>query len=125
MEDILDIYERPYNAQIPVVCMDEKPYQLLGEVRDPLPMRPGDDLKTDSEYKRGGTCSIFVFTEPLAGIRHVSAREHRAAKDWAEEVRYLTETMYPDAPKIISIPMRLPLCIRLILHRRPVELRRS
>lgn len=103
MEDILDIYERPYNAQIPVVCMDEKPYQLLGEVRDPLPMRPGDDLKTDSEYKRGGTCSIFVFTEPLAGIRHVSAREHRTAKDWAEEVRYLTETMYPDAPKIILV----------------------
>lgn len=103
MEDILDIYERPYNAKLPVVCMDEKPYQLLGEVRGPLPMRPGNDLKIDSEYKRNGTCSIFVFTEPLAGLRHVSAREHRTAKDWAEEVRYLTDVIYPKIPKIILV----------------------
>ena len=103
MEDILDIYERPYNEHLPVVCMDEKPYQLLGEVRGPLSMRPGDNLKIDSEYKRNGTCSIFVFTEPLAGLRHVSAREHRAAKDWAEEVRYLTDVMYPEVPKIILV----------------------
>ena len=103
MEDILDIYERPYDAKLPVVCMNENPYQLLGEVRDPLPIRPGDDLKVDSEYERNGTCSIFVFTGPLAGLRHVSAREHRTARDWAEEVRYLTDIMYPDTPKIILV----------------------
>jgi hypothetical protein len=58
MEDVLDVYERPYDKTMPVVCMDEKPYQLLGEVREPLPIRPGDDQKTDSEYVRNGTCSV-------------------------------------------------------------------
>ena len=71
MEDILDVYERPYNPDCPVVCMDEKPYQLLGDVRDPLPMRPGDDAIIDSEYQRNGTCSIFAFVEPLGGKHHV------------------------------------------------------
>lgn len=77
MADILDIYEMPYNPEVPVVCMDEKPYQLLGETRESLPMRPGDTQKTDSEYVRKGLCSIFVFVEPLGGVRHVSVREHR------------------------------------------------
>ncbi|NBH72531.1 hypothetical protein D3Z51_10965 [Clostridiaceae bacterium] len=87
MEDILDIYETPYHPAVPVVCMDEKPYQLLGEVREPLPMRPGDTQKVDSEYIRNGTCSIFTFVEPLGGIRHVSVRAHRTAIDWADEIR--------------------------------------
>lgn len=103
MEDVLDVYELPYNAEYPVVCMDEKPYQLLGEVREPLPMRPGDDQKTDYEYKREGTCSIFVFTEPLGGVRHVSTREHRTAVDWAQEIKYLADTMYPNAKKILLV----------------------
>ena len=84
MEDILDIYEMPYDPVVPVVCMDGKPYQLLGEAREPLPMRSGDTQKVDSEYIRNGTCSIFVFVEPLGGVRHVSVREHRTAVDWAE-----------------------------------------
>ena len=83
--------------------MDEKPYQLLGEARGALPMRPGDLQKIDSEYKRNGTASIFVFIEPLGGIRHVSVREHRTAKDWAEEIRYLTDVTYPDKEKIILV----------------------
>ena len=87
MEDILDICEMSYAPAIPV--MDEKPYQLFGEAREPLPMRPGDTKKVDSEYVRNGTCSIFVFVEPLGGVRHVSVREHRTAIDWAEEIRYL------------------------------------
>lgn len=103
MEDILDIYELPYNADIPVICMDEKPYQLLGDSRESLPVRPGDIQKTDSEYIRKGTSSIFVFTEVLAGWRHVSAREHRAALDWAEEICYLLEECYPDKEKIILV----------------------
>jgi hypothetical protein len=103
MEDILDIYELPYNKVRPVVCMDEKPCQLLGESRESLPMRCGDDCKIDSEYVRNGTCSIFVFTEPLGGIRHVSIREHRTAGDWAEEIKYLSDIMYPDAEKIVLI----------------------
>ena len=67
MEDILDIYGMPYNPAVPVVCMDEKPYQLLGEVRELLPMHPGDTQKIDSKYFQNGTCSIFVFIEPLGG----------------------------------------------------------
>ena len=103
MEDVLDVYERPYDITQPVVCMDEKPYQLLGDAREPLPMRPGDDQKVDSEYVREGTCSIFVFTEPLGGTRHVSVREHRTSIDWAEEIKYLADVMYPDAEKIVLV----------------------
>ena len=103
MEDILDVYERPYDPAKPMVCMDEKPYQLLGEAREPLPMKPGSDQKIDSEYVRNGTCSIFVFTEPLGGRRHVSVREHRTATDWAEEIKYLSDVMYPEAEKIVLV----------------------
>ncbi len=103
MEDILDVYELPYNPARPVVCMDEKPYQLLGDVREPLPMRPGDDQKTDSEYKRNGTCSIFAFVEPLGGKRHVSVHEHRTAIDWAQEIKYLSDVMFPNAEKIVIV----------------------
>ena len=103
MEDVLDIYEMTYNPALPVVCMDEKPYQLLGEIREPLPMRPGDTQKTDFEYIRNGTCSIFVFNEPLGGIRHVSVREHRTAVDWAEEIKYLVDVSYPECSRIILV----------------------
>ncbi len=80
MEDILDVYELPYN-----------------------PMRLGDDRKVDSEYIRNGTCSIFAFIEPLVGRPHVSVREHRTATDWAEEIKYLVDVMYPDVEKIILV----------------------
>jgi len=103
MEDILDIYERPYNQELPVVCMDEKPYQLLGSTREELPMRPGDTQKEDYEYTRNGTVSIFVFTEPLAGCRHVSVREHRTAIDWAEETKYLLDECYPNHDRILLV----------------------
>ncbi len=103
MEDILDVYELPYEEKRPVVCMDEKPYQLLGDAREHLPMIPGSDRKTDSEYVRSGTVSIFAFVEPLGGMHHVSVREHRTAVDWAEEIKYLVDVMYPDAEKIILV----------------------
>ena len=103
MEDILDVYELPYNPLRPVVCMDEKPYQLLGDVRESWAMRPGDTEKVDFEYTRNGTCSIFAFIEPLGGRHHTSVRKHRTAKDWAEEIRYLVDDMYPEAEKIILI----------------------
>ena len=103
MEDVLDVYEMPYNPSIPVVCMDEKPYQLLGEARESWAMRPGDNKKVDSEYVREGTCSIFAFIEPLGGRHHVSVREHRTAVDWAEEIKYLVDVMYPNAERIILV----------------------
>lgn len=103
MEDILDVYELPYNSLRPVVCMDEKPYQLLDGAREPLPMRPGDNQKIDSEYIRNGTCSIFAFIEPLGGRHHTSVHEHRTAIDWANEIKYLSDVMYPDVEKIILV----------------------
>lgn len=103
MEDILHIYSLPYNKNLPVVCMDEKPYQLLGEAREPLEIKPGDVKKLDSEYIRCGTCSIFVFTETLADYRHVSVRRQRTRQDWAEEIRYLLTEIYPEHEKIILV----------------------
>lgn len=103
MEDVLDVYELPHDPFRPVVCMDEKPYQLLGEARESWAMRPGDDKKADAEYIRNGTCSIFAFIEPPGGRHHVSVREHRTAVDWAEEIKYLMDEMYPDAEKIILV----------------------
>lgn len=100
MEDIWDLYELPYDPEIPVVCMDEKPYQMLGDHLEPLPMRPGDIQKTDSEYIRNGSCSIFIFVEPLSGWRYAHVREHRTAVDWALEVKYLLTECYPDRERI-------------------------
>ena len=103
MEDILDVYEMPYNPEYPVVCMDEKPYQLLGDSRQPLPMRQGEDSIIDYEYVRNGTCSIFAFSEPLKGVRHVSVCEQRTAIDWALEIQYLVDVHYPEVNKIILV----------------------
>ena len=103
MEDVIDVYELPYDPMYPVVCMDEKPYQLLDDVRQPLSVRPGDNQKTDSEYKKNGTCSIFAFVEPLGGRHHASVHEHRTAIDWAMEIKYLSDEMFPDAKKIILV----------------------
>jgi hypothetical protein len=103
MEDVLDVYARPWDPKRPVVCMDEKPYQLLDHARDPVPAIPGHDLKEDSEYVRQGTCSIFVWVEPLAGHRHVDAREHRTRVDWAEELDRLLSVDYPHADKVVLV----------------------
>ena len=103
MEDVLEVYHRPYDPQMPVVCMDEKPYQLLGHARDPIPARPGQDLKEDSEYVRHGTCSIFVWAEPLAGRRRVDARPRRTRIDWAVEVDELLTVDYPDADRVVLV----------------------
>lgn len=100
MEDILDLYCQPYDEDYPVVCMDEKPYQLLDEVRDPIPMRPGKPRRIDAEYIRNGTCSIFVYSEPLRGWKFAHARQRRTKVDWAMEIRWLLEERYPHAKKI-------------------------
>ena len=100
MEDILDLYCLPYDEKCPVICMDEKPYQLLDEVRKPIEMAPGRVRKVDAEYIRCGTCSIFVFTEPLTGWCYTKAQERRTAIDWAYEIRELLTVHFPNAPKI-------------------------
>lgn len=100
MEDVLEVYALPYDEKIPLICMDEKPYQLLGEKLEPLPMGPGSPQKQDYEYIRNGVCSIFVFTEPLAGWRHVCAKEQRTKVDWAYQIKELLEVHYPMAEKV-------------------------
>ena len=103
MEDVLEVYHRPHDPAAPVVCMDEKPYQLLGHVRDPVPAGPGHDLKQDPEYVRHGTCSIFVWVEPLAGRRRVNARQRRTRIDWAHEIDQLLSVDYPHAERIVLV----------------------
>ena len=103
MEDVLDVYHRPYDKAVPVVCMDEKPYQLLGHARPPIPATPGHDRKEDSEYVRNGTCSIFVWAEPLAGRRRVDARPQRTRIDWATEVDRLLSVDYPHAQRVVLV----------------------
>jgi len=103
MEDVLDLYKQPYDESRPVICMDEKPYQLLGEVRSPIPMRECSSKRVDNEYKRNGVCSIFMFTEPLSGWRYVHARGRRTKIDWALEIKELLTVHYPNVPKICLV----------------------
>ncbi len=102
MEDVLEVYSRPYDADYPVVCMDEKPLQLLAEARKGHRKSNGTQIQ-DSEYIRKGTCSIFLFTEPLAGYRHAKALEHRTKVDWARQLKWLADEVYLDAKKIIMV----------------------
>jgi hypothetical protein len=103
MEDVLDVYARPRDPAVPVVCMDEKPYQLLGHAREPIPAAPGSDARIDSEYVRRGTSSIFVWVEPLAGRRGVAARAQRTRVDFAHEVDRLLSVQYPDASRVVLV----------------------
>ncbi|WP_237702723.1 IS630 family transposase [Candidatus Protofrankia datiscae] len=103
MEDVLAVYARPHNPGVPVVCMDEKPYQLLAHARDPIPATPGRDRREDSEYVRHGTCSIFCWVEPLAGWRRVQATPRRTRIDWAHHVRRLLTLDYPDAERVVLV----------------------
>lgn len=100
MEDILETYALPYDPAIPMICMDEQPVQLLGEKLQPITMKPGKSRKEDYEYVRNGTCSIFIFTEPLAGWRHIVASKRRTKKDWALRIQELLEVYYPNAKRI-------------------------
>ncbi len=103
MEDILDIYEWEYDADYPVVCMDEQPTQLIKETRTPLPVEPGKLAKYDYEYQRNGTANIFMFTEPLGGWRKASVRAKKTRQDWAHEIKALLEEDYPEAECIILV----------------------
>lgn len=97
MEDVLDLYEEPYDPAYPTVCLDEKPVVLHTQTHSPLPMQPGQVERRDYEYVRQGTADLFVMVEPLAGWRHVAVTERRTRRDFAQCVRYLVEERYPDA----------------------------
>jgi len=101
MEDVLDVYALPHDENCPVICLDEKPYQLLDERRKPIAMKQSKPERYDNEYERMGTCSIFVMCEPLKGWHYAKARERRTALDYAHEIKWLlTESPYKAAPKI-------------------------
>ena len=103
MEDVLEVYHRPYDSRFPVICMDEKPYQLLGEIREPLSMKSGMVKKEDNEYVRKGMCNIFIFTEPLKGRRYLEVSVRRTKKDWAYHVKNVLENEYPTAEKVVFV----------------------
>ncbi|MFK4472566.1 hypothetical protein ABH897_002290 [Paenibacillus sp. RC73] len=96
----MEVYRLPYDASCPVICMDEKPYQLLNDARDPIPMKPAKPERRDAEYVRQGTCSIFIFTEPLAGWRQVDVRPQRTRVEWAQQIQELLDVHYKEVPKI-------------------------
>jgi len=103
MEDVLEVYRRPYDARRPVVCIDETSKQLIGEVRTPVPAAPGQVAHYDSEYVRNGVANLFMICEPLAGRRDVEVTDRRTKKDYAECLRKLSDEMYPDAERIVLV----------------------
>lgn len=103
MEDVLDVYKRLYNPQRPQVCFDERPKQLVGEIRKPIPPVPGKPARYDYEYKRNGVANIFMMFEPLAGKRYVRITQRRTKKDWAESMRQLVDEIYPQAEQIVLV----------------------
>ncbi len=103
MEDVLDVYTRPYDPARPVVCMDETCKQLLRDVQAPLPPAPAQPLRVDYEYERGGVVNLFLFCEPLAARRWVDVREHRTRVDWAHQIKELVDERYPDAERILLV----------------------
>ena len=102
MEQVLDIYEQPYNPKRPVVCFDERPCQLLGDVLVPIPMKPGRVERQDYHYKRLGTCAVLMAVEPLSGYRLAEVTKQKTKKDYAEFMKKLA-ARYPDADKIVLI----------------------
>jgi len=100
MEDVLEVYHLPYDPDYPMVCMDESSKQLIGEVREPIPCRPGQPIRVDDEYIRNGVAEIFMEVEPLAGKRHVMLTESRTRKDWAQQIQQMLDERYPDAIKV-------------------------
>ena len=117
MEDILDVYRRPYDPKYPVVCIDETIKQLIGETRTPLPVCPGAVARHDHVYARNGVASLFLASEPLAGWRQVTVTEHRCRSDWAEFIRSLVEGRYREAERIVLV--------MLTRTRPPASMRRS
>lgn len=103
MEDVLEVYHRPYDPVRPQVCLDEASKQLLAEVREPLPIKPGQPERVDGEYTRHGTASLFMVCEPLAGRRHVFVRAQRKRVDFAAVVKTLCDELYPAAEKIVLV----------------------
>jgi DDE superfamily endonuclease len=103
MEDVLDVYTRPYDPKRPLICMDETNKQLLRDARTPQAGRPGRPARVDYEYEREGVANLFLFCEPLAGRRWVDVTERRTKADWAYQIQELVEVRYPEAEGIVLV----------------------
>jgi hypothetical protein len=102
MEDVLDLYAEPYDPQYPVVCFDESPYQLVSEVRQPLPVAPGHPARYDYEYRWEGTCNLFMCFEPLQGWRHIKVTDRRTTHDFVHCIGDLVDLHFPKVA-VISV----------------------
>jgi hypothetical protein len=131
MEDVLEVYTRPYDPLRPVVCMDETSKQLLRDTRQSLPMEPARVQRVDYEYERGGVANVFMFLEPLAGRRWIDITEHRTKRDWARQIKELVDVRYPQAEKIVLVmdnlkaPTPPPRCMRRSSRRKRSASQRS
>lgn len=103
MEDVLDVYTRPYDPKRPLISMDETSKQLVGETRTPLPTRPGQPERYDAEYVRNGVCNLFMFYEPLRGRRDVRISDRRTSVDWAHSIKHMVDVQHPEAEKIVLV----------------------
>lgn len=103
MEDVLEVYTRPYDPRYPQVCMDETSKQLLRDARQALPVEPGRPERRDYEYERDGVANVFMFVEPLAGRRWVDITERRTKTDWAHQIKELVDLRYPEAERIVLV----------------------
>ena len=126
MEDVLAVYERPYNSKRPVVCVDETNKTLHDTPHGTLPIEAGQALRQDYEYERNGTANIFMAVEPLIGRRKTFVTDQRTNQDFAELLRYLSDDEYPDAEKIVLVTDNLNTHSPACLYERfePVEARR-
>jgi hypothetical protein len=103
MEDVLEVYRRPYDPDVPLICMDETNKRLTKETRRPLPVKPGLPARYDCEYERNGVCNLFMFYEPFGGKRYISVTERRTKSDWAYQIKDLPDTHYSTAKKVILV----------------------
>ncbi len=103
MEDVLEVYTRPYDPRVPQVCLDETSTQLLRHVRPPLPAAPGQPARLDPEYEREGVLNLFLTCEPLTGRRWVTVTERRTKVDWAHQIQELCDVRYPTAERIVLV----------------------
>jgi len=103
MEDVLEVYTRPYDPKRPQVCMDETNKQLVADVHEPLPMQVSQPVRYDYEYVREGVANLFMFVEPLAGKRQITVTQRRTKADWAQAMRELADIHYPEAEVIVVV----------------------
>lgn len=117
MEDILDVYKRPYDEKNPWICFDESCKQLVKETQNPISPEPGQLERYDYQYERNGVANLFIFFEPLTGWRHVEVTDQRTAIDYAHQMKYLVDERYPQADKIGVIQDQLNTHVKASLYK--------